>query len=406
MSLFLTSVRRWIARRLWLARNASACPVDDQRHRTLYVDVSIIANHDARTGIQRVVRGILGALIDDSGAFELSPVAVSPTKGLLKVEISSDDQGMRYSVLDSEPVTPRNGDVLFCLDLNSLTLPSYESLISRWKQQGVTVAYVCYDLLPLFYPEFFTARSRRRFLRWLDLVFRTADRVYCISATVSAELKMQAERRGQGLSVRTIGLGGDWQELGHRPAVTPALQLPGSSSDRFLMVGTIEPRKGYDTALDAFDKLWEEGFDGILIIVGKIGWKCDDLVERIQTHSQFGRQLFWYKSASDTALASLYSECQTLIIASRAEGYCLPYDEAVGFGLDIIANDLPPLRERQFCQVKFFDGTAKSLSSMLISHKPSPRPHTTAQLKSWRETTDFILRDISATDANSERAES
>ena len=40
----------------------------------------------------------------------------------------------------------------------------------------------------------------------------------------------------------------------------------------FLMVGTLEPRKGHRVALDAFTALWRNGFAGTLCIIGKRGW--------------------------------------------------------------------------------------------------------------------------------------
>ena len=39
------------------------------------------------------------------------------------------------------------------------------------------------------------------------------------------------------------------------------------------MVGTLEPRKGYLQALDAFERLWEQGVEVNLVIVGREGWK-------------------------------------------------------------------------------------------------------------------------------------
>ncbi|MBK6649318.1 MAG: glycosyltransferase [Betaproteobacteria bacterium] len=48
----------------------------------------------------------------------------------------------------------------------------------------------------------------------------------------------------------------------------------------FLMVGTLEPRKGYLQALDAFTLLWDSGVDINLVIVGREGWT--DLPDRMR----------------------------------------------------------------------------------------------------------------------------
>ena len=47
----------------------------------------------------------------------------------------------------------------------------------------------------------------------------------------------------------------------------------------FLMVGTLEPRKGHVQTLDAFEQLWQSGDDINLVIVGKQGWMVEELFE-------------------------------------------------------------------------------------------------------------------------------
>ena len=113
----------------------------------------------------------------------------------------------------------------------------------------------------------------------------------------------------------------------------------------FLMVGTLEPRKGHRIALDAFDKLWAEGVDAALTIVGKTGWGIDHLVERIKHHPELGKRLVWHESVDDAELSRLYSSCDALIAASFAEGFGLPIVEAGHFGKPVLASDIPVFRE-------------------------------------------------------------
>ena len=98
-----------------------------------------------------------------------------------------------------------------------------------------------------------------------------------------------------------------------------------------LMVGTIEPRKGYDVALRALQHLWAtrgaEAPD--LVIVGKPGWKTEQLQRRIRSHPEQGRQLHWLDQVSDESLCSLYQSSRGLLMASHAEGFGLPLLEAV-----------------------------------------------------------------------------
>ena len=74
----------------------------------------------------------------------------------------------------------------------------------------------------------------------------------------------------------------------------------------FLMVGTIEPRKGHLQVLDAFDQLWSQGVDVNLIIAGAEGWQhlpqdmrrtIPQIVARLRSHPERGRRLFWVNRA-------------------------------------------------------------------------------------------------------------
>ena len=138
------------------------------------------------------------------------------------------------------------------------------------------------------------------------------------------------------------GRSGLWQTIGACPT--------------FLMVGTIEPRKGHVQALRAFELLWADGFDVNLAIVGRQGWRMDELVKRIRKHSETGKRLFWLDDASDEDLVQVYESSAALLAASEGEGFGLPLVEAARYGLPIIARDLPVFRELASEHAFFFAG--------------------------------------------------
>ncbi|MFM9154254.1 MAG: glycosyltransferase, partial [Methylocystis sp.] len=113
----------------------------------------------------------------------------------------------------------------------------------------------------------------------------------------------------------------------------------------FLIVGTIEPRKGHGVALEAFEKLWASGVNAHLTIVGRRGWFEEATMATIIHHAEYGRRLFWFDDADDQDLAHLYEHAAALIFPSYAEGFGLPIVEAARFGCPTICSDLPVLRE-------------------------------------------------------------
>ena len=70
----------------------------------------------------------------------------------------------------------------------------------------------------------------------------------------------------------------------------------------FLSVGTLEPRKAYPLAIDAFEQLWAAGQEVRYVIVGRPGWNTQALQRRLRQHSEYGRRLLWLDDAEDADL--------------------------------------------------------------------------------------------------------
>jgi glycosyltransferase involved in cell wall biosynthesis len=131
------------------------------------------------------------------------------------------------------------------------------------------------------------------------------------------------------------------------------------------MVGTIEPRKGHLQALDAFERLWAQGLDVRLVIVGGEGWKglpdgarrtIPTLVARLRRHPELGRRLHWLQGISDEYLDRVYAASTCLLFASEGEGFGLPLIEAARHGVPLLARDLPVFREVAGAHAHYFSG--------------------------------------------------
>ena len=142
---------------------------------------------------------------------------------------------------------------------------------------------------------------------------------------------------------------------------------------KFLVVGTVEPRKGHAQCLAAFEELWAAGKDIDLVVVGKQGWMVDDLAERMRNHAEAGKRLHWFSKASDADLNALYEKCTALLAMSQDEGFGLPLIEAAKHGLPIIARDILVFREIAGEHAAYFSGSrgsdfASALSAWIDRH--------------------------------------
>ena len=113
----------------------------------------------------------------------------------------------------------------------------------------------------------------------------------------------------------------------------------------FLLVGTLEPRKGHQVALAAFDEVWRGGTQARLVFVGRRGWHVDAVIDDIAAHPEFGRRLFWFEQANDADLAWSYDHCAAALAPSYAEGFGLPIAEAAWRNKPALCSDIPVFRE-------------------------------------------------------------
>ena len=139
-------------------------------------------------------------------------------------------------------------------------------------------------------------------------------------------------------------------------------------SRRFLVVGTVEPRKNHTTILDAFDLLWKEGKEVDLVIAGRYGWSSEQLAERINAHPNFGRSLFWFEDLDDEGLNNEYKRAEALISASFEEGFGLPVVEALSLGTPVLASAIPSHREIGGAYCLYFDPYSSTDLANLVSH--------------------------------------
>ena len=388
-----------------LSRNFPPRP----RPRQLLVDVSELVQRDSKTGIQRVVRSILRAwLTNPPPGWSVEPVFATEGR-----------RGYRYARrftcnfleiddawTDDPAVDAWSGEVFVGLDLQPKIVFEQQEVLKAWNRIGVDIRFIIYDLLPVLRPDCFPDGSWAEHAKWLECISQHNGAI-CISKSVANELR---EWIAAHAAPRDLPFVIDWFHLGGNIMNShPEVGLPGNTASTlrklraaptFLMVGTIEPRKGHRQTLAAFETLWAQGVPANLVIVGKQGWHVDDLVQRLRVHPELGAQLHWLESVSDEYLETIYAASSCLIAASEGEGFGLPLIEAAQHHLPIIARDLPVFREIAGAHAFYFNGLkpsdladALSVWLMLYRDKKHVRSDGMTWL-TWAQSAQMLLRRL------------
>ena len=124
--------------------------------------------------------------------------------------------------------------------------------------------------------------------------------------------------------------------------------IDGGSNARvegFLFVGTLEPGKRLDWAIEAVSRLRSEhGITKRLAVVGARGWKQSGLPELIERLGA-GDLIDFLGYVSEEELRKLCQTAECLIFTSAYEGFGLPILEAQSQGCPVISADNSSLRE-------------------------------------------------------------
>lgn len=358
---------------------------------TLFVDISELCKHDGKSGIQRVVRSILLEWLKNPPAgYVIRPVYTKAGEPFYRYAAQFTTMFLGHEAGDAdqdEPISYRAGDIYLCLDLLMDVLPHKQTYLDTMRAHGVSIFFVVYDLLILQLPHCFVESLQAHYVKWINAVAQY-DGAMCISHAVADELREWLDKnsppRKRPFRIGAFHLGADIDQSMPSTGLpdNPALRIESLEAfPNFLMVGTLEPRKGHAQTLDAFELLWASGVQANLIIVGKHGWLVDELAARLVSHPELGRRLLWLEGASDEYLEHLYNHCDCLIAASYGEGFGLPLIEAAQYKLAIIARDLPVFREVAGEFAWYFNGAsaqdiADSLAEWLKLYEYKQHPQS------------------------------
>jgi glycosyltransferase involved in cell wall biosynthesis len=324
--------------------------------------------------------------------------------------------GIEQVNLPDAPIDICPGDVFYAADYcpGDMIEAAKSNIYLKWKTLGLSINVLVYDLLPILRPEFFPDGANVTHEEWLRTIAECASGLICISNAVADELRRYLERnpprRRDQLMINAVHLGADITTS------TPRIGLPNKSEEVFpqlgvdpifLMVGTIEPRKGHLQSIAAFERLWRDGYQVNLVIMGKEGWThlppsqrrtIPEIVDRLRNHPALGKRLFWLGGTSDEILLKLYKRADALLMASEGEGFGLPLIEAAQHGLPIIARDLPVFREVAGDNAYYFHGgdpesLADSLRDWLSlrANGFSPQSNRMSWL-TWAESTRLLKK--------------
>jgi glycosyltransferase involved in cell wall biosynthesis len=206
-----------------------------------------------------------------------------------------------------------------------------------------------HDLSFAFFPEFLSLGRKI----WHKLVnparlFRNAHKIIAVSENTGSDLNRFYCIKKDKITVVLSGVNEKFHPLPeddqHLAVVRQKYQLP---ENFFLFLGTLEPRKNVLSLISAFTKFQPHNSKKIsLVIAGKRGWKCNDVLRKIEEFNEnSGEKIYYLDYVDPSDKVALYNLAGCFVFPSFYEGFGFPALEAMASGCPVICSNNSSLSE-------------------------------------------------------------
>lgn len=219
---------------------------------------------------------------------------------------------------------------------------------TRWLgRQRLRAVFMLHDLIPLTHPEFAVPGGAERHRRRVATMLQQAQGLILNSRATLRALQQYAAAsamQSQLPPCMVAPLGVDLAYSGAAGSAPHSLHVPGPY---FVMLGTIESRKGHWLMLQLWRRLVETMGAAApkLVIIGRRGWEAENAIDMLDRCDTLHGAVHEIQGCSDAQLLGWLRGAHGLLFPSFAEGFGLPLAEALSLGTPVIASDLPVFLE-------------------------------------------------------------
>jgi glycosyltransferase involved in cell wall biosynthesis len=303
----------------------------------------------------------------------------------------------------------RPGDILLVLGAPWFDSDYATLIAAARKAQGVRVALLIYDLIPIRRPEWCHHTLVQRFETWFASTLPQCDMLFAISHASAADVELYARQKNLPLPgpVRTVPIGSGFKSLAapQPENARPASKLPAPGS-YVLFVSTIEARKNHVLLF----RVWRELIDTMpedavptLVFAGRVGWLVADLMRQLENTAYLNGKVLIVNDPTDADLLRLYQGCLFTVFPSLFEGWGLPVTESLALGKPCVISNKTSLPEAGGDLARYFDPDEFAEVYRVIRETIEDRAGLAAwearvatefRPVSWEETADAILAGV------------
>jgi glycosyltransferase involved in cell wall biosynthesis len=202
---------------------------------------------------------------------------------------------------------------------------------------------IVHDIAPIRFPDHYGFFSAFKFKLFLKLASLRAMAIATISKTTAEDII----RLFTGLEdkIFVIGVGLNSHVLSSEEVSLEIFKKYQVVPKKYILsVGTLQPRKNYETAIKAFSKFKKYNPEYKYVIAGNYGWKYTSILELIKKLG-IKDDVVITGFVEEKDLRTFYKYARIYLNTSYWEGFGLPLIEAYYYKLPIVASDIPIFHE-------------------------------------------------------------
>jgi glycosyltransferase involved in cell wall biosynthesis len=288
------------------------------------------------------------------------------------------------------PLQVQQGDRFF-IPMGEWASREYTQSLLAFASRGVHLIQVIHDMLPLVTPQY-SGHSTKIMDRYCSHILPKSSLVLAVSESTKKDIKEWMNTKK--LEVPPIRVFRHGEDFAFSTPTKPTSKLfvnAGLKGNDFLLcVGTIEARKNHTLLYYVYKLAKEKGITlPTLIIVGRQGWRTEDIVDIISHDPEVNRQMLFLKNITDSELAWLYDNCLFSVYPSFYEGWGMPIAESIAHGSPCISSNTSSMPEIAGELISYFDpaSTDQCLTAIEKLLKPAELKAAQDKIKKFKPTT-------------------
>jgi glycosyltransferase involved in cell wall biosynthesis len=266
---------------------------------------------------------------------------------------------------------------------------------------GVPTVLTVYDLIPLRFPQFVSARARLLFRLAMTLALRAANQVVAISEATLRDLHRVFHFSKEKIQVIPLAAGKNF----HPPAreeierVRAQYNLP---DEYVLYLGINKPHKNLPRLVEAWAHLTRQrDIDNQKLVIAGAWEPRYPQVKQLAARLNLTQAIIFLDSIPEVDLPALYGAARLFVFPSLYEGFGLPVLEALSCGTPVACSHTASLPEVAGEAAIYFDpagpdkiaeALAKALNNAPLLEGLKARGLEQARKFTWRRTAQQTLQ--------------